>query len=142
MARTQAVRDDAPVFGFVRRPPVLVADLAAALGVRVSDLVPDGWYGIGSILVPARLSAAVDDVSADYEWDLYHERPVTSAEDLAKRRLHRYQVRFTAGRRACEAELRIEHGPPIPVAGRRRYGPFYVGDGDGEPFTLEWFATT
>jgi hypothetical protein len=139
MERKGAARDNARMFGFIRRPPILVGGLAAALGVRVTDLVSDGRYGMGSILV-TDLSAAVNGVSADYEWDPYHERPVASAEALAQRHLSRYTVRFAAGRLACETALRDVHGPPIPVAGRRRYGPFFVG-GDGEPFILEWFAT-
>jgi len=130
------------VFGFVRHPPALVGDLAAALGVRLAGLVPDGGYGMGLIVVTSGLPAGVDGIWADYWWDQYHERPVGSTEALAGRRLVRYGVRFAAGRRACEAELRVVHGPPAVLAGRRRYGPFFVDDGDGERFALEWFATT
>jgi hypothetical protein len=135
------VRDDVPVFEFVRRPPIVVGDLVAALGVQPADLVQEGMSGMGSIMVTTGLPPAVTGLSASYWWDLYHERPVSSAVALAQRSLSRYTVRFAAGRPACEAELRAVHGPPTPVAGRHRYGPFFV-DGDGERFVLEWFATT
>jgi hypothetical protein len=139
---------DAPVFGFVRQPPVTVGELAEALGATVADLVPNGMYGMGSIPLTPRLSETVEGVSADYAWDRYHEHPIGSVDALAGRRLSRYAARFASGRAACEAELRSGHGPAVPVAGRRRYGPFFVdagsggggGGGGAERFVLEWYA--
>jgi hypothetical protein len=105
---------------------VTVADLASALGLSLSDLTA---FGMGSITVPGRLSA-------DYVWDMYHERPVASPAELAGRRLSRYSAWFDAGLRpACAAELRAAYGEPVAVAGRLRYGPFYLGE------ALEWFAS-
>ena len=118
------------VFRFVHRPPVTVADLASALGLSLSDLTAAGLFGMGSITVPGRLSA-------DYVWDMYHERPVASAADLAGRRLSRYAAWFDAAvRPACAAELLAAYGEPVAVGGRLRYGPFYLGE------ALEWFAST
>jgi hypothetical protein len=128
--------DNARVLEFVRHPPVLVGELATALGVPVGDLAADGRYGTGS--------ARASGVSLDYAWDMYHERPVGSVEDLARRRLTRYSVSFASGRAACEAQLRALHGPAVAAGGRSRYGPFdLTGDGptgDGR-FTLAWSAT-
>jgi hypothetical protein len=129
-----------PDFGFVHRPPSRVGDLADALDVRVSDLLLDEHFGLGHIGVEPTGSATVDLLSIQFAWDLFHERMVTSAADLAERDLIRYAVRFATGRPACEAQLRNGHGPPVAVPGRKRFGHFFVEDGDGEPFALEWFA--
>jgi hypothetical protein len=120
------------VFRVVHRPPQTVADLTAAVGLSMTDLTAPGRFGMGSVVVPGRLSA-------DYAWDMYHERPVASASDLAGRRLTRYAVWFDAGDRpACAAELFSAYGEPVAVAGRHRYGPFFLS----EACALEWFAST
>jgi hypothetical protein len=122
---------NAPVFP-LDRPPATVGDLAAALRVPLADLMAGGLSGMGSVVTPA--------VSATYAWDLYHEPPVASVDDLARRRLVRYAVPFASGRSACEEALAAGYGPPVALAGRTRYGPFFLTD--GEPFTLEWYDTT
>ncbi|HEX5620966.1 MAG TPA: hypothetical protein VFX51_21265 [Solirubrobacteraceae bacterium] len=76
-------------------PPQTVGELAAAVGVPLADVVAGGVWDTGHLLC--------DDFSATYEWDMYHERPVESADDLARRRLISYHVHATG-----------EHDPPAP----------------------------
>jgi len=119
-------------FAFVRDPPERLGDLAAALGIAVADVFAGGRSDMGHV---------VDDrFSATYDWDMYHENPVRSADDLARRRLRDYAVFYAAGRGDCEAALRSVHGAPRDVAGRVRYGPFFLS-GDGDRFNLEWYAS-
>ena len=134
-------RNDGAMFEFVRRPPVVVEELAAALAVSLSDLFVEKRF-VSGYLTAFRLSAAVDRVAAEYDWDSYHEAPIASAQDLLERQLFHYAVGFAVGRRAAEIELQAVYGAPVHVAGYRRYGPFYVGDGNGDGFTLEWFLST
>lgn len=75
-----------------------------------------------------------------YVWDMYHERPVTSEAELARRELTTYRLWFPDGRGACEAALRSAYGEGGPEGEKRRYGPFYVDTRAGEAFTLEWYA--
>jgi hypothetical protein len=117
-------------FAFVRDPPERLGELAAALGLTAAEILADGMSDMGFVVN--------DRFSARYEWDMYHEHPVRSADDLAHRRLQDYTVFCTAGRDACEAALRSVHGAPREVAGRLRYGPFFVS-GD-ERFNLAWYA--
>jgi hypothetical protein len=74
-------------------PPVTVGDLAAASGLRVSDLLAEGEESMGFVPVPPRASA----VSASFEWDIHHEEPVRSPDALARRVLTSYSVRFARG---------------------------------------------
>jgi hypothetical protein len=75
--------------------PETVDELAAALNVPLADVVAGGMWDMGSLLT--------DRFSATYEWDMYHEHPVASAADLARRRLTSYRVHATG-----------EHYPPAP----------------------------
>src|SRR3954447_12226825 len=63
---------------------VTVGDLARVLGLRMDELVPHGMYSMGSIRGPG--------VSAEYEWDMYHEAPVETLGALAERRLISYRI--------------------------------------------------
>ena len=76
-------------------PPATVGELAAALAVPLDDIVATGMWDMGSVIT--------DRFSATYEWDMYHEHPVASAADLARRRLTGYHVHATG-----------EHYPPAP----------------------------
>jgi hypothetical protein len=78
-------------------PPATVGELAAALDVPLDDIVATGMWAMGSFIT--------DRFSATYEWDMYHEHPVASAADLARRRLTGYHVHATG-----------EHYPPAPPA--------------------------
>jgi hypothetical protein len=120
------------MFAFVRDPPPTVGELAAALGMPMARLVAAGMWQMGSV--------AAGDLHATYAWDMYHEHPVASADALAARALSAWTVRFAGGRDGCEAELRSAYGAPRAVAAYRRYGPFFVTDGDGDAFALEWYA--
>jgi hypothetical protein len=119
-----------PDFAFVRDPPERVGDLAAALGIGVAEVLA-GHSDMGFVVN--------DRFSATYEWDMYHENPVRSADDLARRTLREYTVFYADGRSACEAALRAVHGAPREVAGRIRYGPFFLSGGDR--FNLAWYAS-
>jgi hypothetical protein len=66
---------------------VTVGDLARTLGLRMEELVPHGMFSMGSILGPG--------VSAEYEWDMYHEAPVETLGALAGRRLISYRIEAT-----------------------------------------------
>jgi hypothetical protein len=55
-----------------------IGELAAQHGVPLSDLLPGPLYG--SLAPGAPLSAA-------FRWDVHHEPPVTTAEDLARREI-------------------------------------------------------
>jgi hypothetical protein len=63
---------------------VTVGDLARVLDARLEELVPHGMYSMGSIQGPR--------VSAEYEWDMYHEAPVETLGALAERRLIAYRI--------------------------------------------------
>jgi hypothetical protein len=76
-------------------PPATVGELAAALDVPLDDIVATGMWDMGSFITVR--------FSATYEWDMYHEHPVASAADLARRRLISYHVHATG-----------EHYPPAP----------------------------
>ena len=80
-----------------------------------------------------------DRFSATYAWDMHHEHPVRSADDVAWRQLHDYCVFYAGGQAECEAALRAQYGAPQPVADRIRYGPFFISVGDGGRFNLEWY---
>jgi hypothetical protein len=118
-------------FAFVREAPETVGALAAALGVSVDAIAADGQSDMGYVMH--------DRFSATYDWDMYHEHPVRSADDLGGRRLQDYCVFGVAGRDACEATLRSLHGAPRAFGERTRYGPFFLTP--GEPFSLEWYET-
>jgi hypothetical protein len=120
--------------GLVFEPPVRVRELAASLGLGVDDLLAGGEPSMGSV------AAAEPSMSASYAWDVHHEELVRTAEDLAPRTLVSYRARFPAGRAAFEDALRAVHGEPRAVAGRRRYGPFFVDDAATGAFALEWYA--
>jgi hypothetical protein len=113
------------VHAIVRDPPATVGDLAKALGLRIEELVPHGMFSMGSILGPG--------VSAEYEWDMYHEAPVERLGALAARRLSSYRITLTE---ELEHALRERFGEPEHVQGRRRYGPFFAGETE-----LEWYAS-
>jgi hypothetical protein len=66
-----------------------VGELAAALGMPMSDLVAGGMWDMGSV--------AAGELSATYAWDMYHEAPVASADALAARELTSWTVRFADG---------------------------------------------
>jgi len=68
----------------IRTPPETVGELAAALGLRIEELVPHGRFAMGSILGSG--------VSAEYEWDMYHEAPVETLGALARRRLISFRL--------------------------------------------------
>jgi hypothetical protein len=104
--------DAAPL---VHAPPATVGELAAALGLRVAELEPRG-------------------VAYAYAWDIHHELPPGSIEDLARRALTAYRVPLEDAP-ACEAALRARHGEPVEVEDRRRYGHFLVSGAE-----LEWRA--
>jgi hypothetical protein len=99
----------------VHAPPATVGELAAALGLRIAELEPRG-------------------VAYAYAWDVHHELPPGSIEELARRALTAYRVPL-GDVSACEAALRERHGEPVEVEGRRRYGPFLLGAAE-----LEWHA--
>jgi hypothetical protein len=120
-------------FAFVRRPPERVGELAAALGLTVGDIFADGRSDMGHVMH--------DRFSATYDWDMYHEDRVRSADDLGRRSLQDYCVFCDGGRDECEAALRALHGEPQPVGERTRYGPFFLSRGVGGRFNLEWYAT-
>jgi hypothetical protein len=102
-------------------PPETVGALALALGLRVEQLVPHGMYSMGSIQGPG--------VSAEYEWDMYHEPPVETLGALAGRRLVSFRV-SVAGE-GVETALRARFGEPR----EGRYGPFACSSQQ-----LEWHA--
>jgi hypothetical protein len=116
------------MLALVRDPPASVGELAAALGLRMEQLVPHGMFSMGSILGPG--------VSAEYEWDMYHEAPVETLGALAGRRLMSYRVSRPAAE--LEAALRARYGEGAADTPRdepRRYGPFALS-----PDALEWRA--
>ena len=115
-----------PGLGLVLMPPDRVWGLAAGLGRQVSDLIAEGESSMG--MLPASPMRDVD-YSASYRWDMYHERPVSSAADLGRRELITYSVRFPSGRARCEAGL----GEP---------GHFFLDTADTDAFTLTWYAET
>jgi len=104
--------DAAPL---VDAPPATVGELAAALGLRVAELEPRG-------------------IAYAYAWDVHHELPPASVEELARRALTAYRLPLS-DMDSCEAALRARHGDPAEVEGRRRYGHFLIGDA-----VLEWRA--
>jgi len=118
-------------FAFVREPPERVGELAAALGLTVAAVFGDGTSDMGFVVN--------DRFSATYAWDMHHEHPVRSADDVAWRQLHDYCVFYAGGQAECEAALRAQYGAPQPVADRIRYGPFFISVGDGGRFNLEWY---
>ena len=121
-----------PGLGLVLVPPVYMRDLAAGLGLSLTELLPEGEISMGS-LPPSSL------VRASYRWDIHHEEPVTSADALGPRTLSRFSVRFDSGRTRCEGAL---GEAPHHVGGRRRFGPFFFDNTNSEAFTLEWYEET
>jgi hypothetical protein len=119
-------------FAFVREPPERVGELAAALGISVAEVFSDGRSDMGFVMN--------ERFSATYDWDMYHEHPVRSADDLARRRLREYCVFFASGQDECEAALRTLHGAPQRVGERIRYARFFLNVGAGGRFNLEWYA--
>jgi hypothetical protein len=101
-------------FAFVRDPPERVGEITAALGLTVTDVFGDGTSDPGFVVN--------DRFSATYAWDMHHEQPVRSAEDLQWRQLHDYCVFYAGGQAECEAALRAQHGAPQPVAERTATG--------------------
>jgi hypothetical protein len=145
---------------FVARPPARVRDLAAALRVPVPLLYVDPTTsGMGSISIPSNLvdggrRTVNDDVTRlwlTYAWDPYHQSQVGSVNALAGKELRSYVLHFAGKRAECVAMLGRAYGAAQPKtrpadetsprpARYEKYGPFYVAEGAGEPFTLEWYA--
>jgi hypothetical protein len=101
----------------VSDPPATMAELAARLGMRLEDLLTPGEVAMGS-LPPTQMG-----IHASFRWDIHHEAPISSPEQLGPRELTAYSVRFDRGRAECEAVL---------SDGFRIEWPY------GEAFTLTW----
>lgn len=89
----------------VSDPPVTVSDLARRLGVRVEELASRAQYA--------------------YRWDPYHEAPVQTTEELARRTLTSYRVHLDE---------------PVELPARAGSGFFYLHPQDHGGFVLEWYA--
>jgi hypothetical protein len=132
--------------------PTRWGELESALGVRVERV---SYFGHGSIIAPLEddetlASPHVAYVSVEYAWDMHHEMPVATLDEVRARRLVSYAVVFKHGREACEARLVERFGSPAVVRRAtnahgvieyRSYGPLFVTTGP-ERFTVEWFAET
>lgn len=90
----------------VRDPPETVGELAKALGLRIEELVPHGMFSMGSILGHG--------VSAEYEWDMYHEAPVETLGALAQRRLISFRIHLDEPLPALAFANAL--GEPKPIA--------------------------
>jgi hypothetical protein len=90
----------------VRDPPQTVGELANALGLRIEELVPHGMFSMGSILGHG--------VSAEYEWDMYHEAPVETLAALAQRRLIAFRIHLDEPLPALAFATAL--GEPAPTA--------------------------
>lgn len=130
----------------VRRPPRTVAELAKALRIPLDALARDGDHATG--LFPGRVpepggwrpvSDSISGIHGQYRFDVHHERPLRTAAQIGARELTEYHVFFRRGRPAWEASLADQYGPAVEVAGRRRYGPFFLSGSDDDRFELRWF---
>lgn len=119
------------MFDILRRPPVTVGELVAALGLRLHD--------IGEPWRPDDRSVRLPHGTASYDWDPYHQAPVTTVAQLGRVHLSSYELSFPGGRFRCEQALHDTYGPPREVARRRRYGSFFVDAADRDAFRLEWY---
>ena len=119
------------MFDILRRPPVTVGELVAALGWSMRDTA-ERWQ-------PAMRSLVVPHGTASYEWDPHHQAPVTTLAQLARAPLARYVLTLPGGRFRAEQALCDTYGPPREVLDRRRYGAFCVDAADRDAFRLEWF---
>ena len=122
---------DGTVFDILRRPPVSVGELVAALGSSMRE-VGERWQ-------PDRRSVAVPHGTASYECDPYHQTPSVTLIELARAALSDYVLQLPGGRFRCEQALRDAYGPPREVRGLRRYGNFFVDAADRDGFRLEWY---
>lgn len=114
-------------------PPATVGELAGAADVALDQLIDPRRPSTGHV--------AHGSLAARFAWDVHHEEPVADGGELARRALLSFQLGLGAGRARCEVLLAGRHGEVENVAGRRRYGCFFVDANDDEQFTLEWYAT-
>jgi hypothetical protein len=75
-----------------------VGELAQRLGMTVEQLAGEGPFGMGAFFTAA--------ARVEYAWDVHHEHPVATHEQLARREVRAYAVRLDDGRTIT--------GPPRP----------------------------
>jgi hypothetical protein len=121
----------------VERAPHTVGELADALHLplrdRTSVMASEMW-------VAPDVPDGISTVTCTFRWDMHHERPVETKEQLAGRTLETYSVGFKTGRTAFVAAVSDRCGAPDTVAGCQRWNQFFVKPGDGEHFRVEWYA--
>ena len=108
-------------------PPKTVGALTRALGIELSgeDVKQSG---LGAMLVRqvAPPSSDVTFLSASYVWDMFHERAVSTREDLLARQLVEWRVGFGHPASALEGELAARLGPSRSAASSRVFGTWIL----------------
>jgi hypothetical protein len=98
-----------------------VGDLAQRLGLSVEQLAGAGPFGMGTFVTAT--------ASVEYAWDVHHEHPVSSYEELARRELISYDVELEDG-------LRIK-GPPKPETTIALVVARIANAGEDESFAID-----
>ena len=105
--------------------PRTVAALAGALGLELT--LDDALLGArGTMALPPEghppLSGDVTSVSVTYDWDMFHEYPVATLEDLLRRTVREWTAVLAHPIAAVETVLTSAFGPPRLVASSRVFG--------------------
>jgi hypothetical protein len=118
-------------------PPTPLSRLEAIIGPVAMSFARDDHENMGSLSRP-QFSSLIPHLHIDYAFDMYHERP----ERPRDVQLLNYALHVRGDRGAVEALLTARFGAPRHVATDHRayaaYDPFYVADGHGDTFILEW----
>jgi hypothetical protein len=111
--------------------PDTVGALEAALGIRLAASVLQG--GTMGTFTVADLGPPIASLSVKYAWDMYHQHPVASLDELRARGLLHFAVRVPSGRSRLDAALRACFGEPRELPSCHVFGSVVlqaIGDGD------------
>jgi hypothetical protein len=119
-------------------PPQTVTALEEALGIALDGSIFPA-AGMGVFSVPrVGAGASVTSLSAKYYWDIFHEQPIHSLEELRGRPVYEWTAGFGDAISQVEAALRECFGAPREAEKGLVFGSFVVSR--GAPFTLSWYS--
>ncbi|MBS2017459.1 MAG: hypothetical protein JST00_31540 [Deltaproteobacteria bacterium] len=120
-------------------PPETVGALTRALGIELgAEDVKQGGQGTMLVRRVATPSSDVTFLSASYAWDMFHERAVSTREDLLARQLVEWMVGFGHPASALEGELAARLGPSRSASSSRVFGTWILTGTSDRTSTLSF----
>lgn len=121
------------------KPPETVGDLEHALGVSLAidpeplRLGAFGGFALGFTGLVTRLAFA-------YGWDLHHQEPAKTVDELRKKPLTRFGVTMTSGGNELQRALGDRFGEPRVTPTHRIFGETWMVATRGPEITVSWYA--